>query len=267
MKFLNEEGLRRVISWVKSKYIDRVSGTDATLSFYKGEQKQDITINNVDNAKSATNDNLGQAISSTYVKGVANNFDQHQHIPILNQLSITKGDDTQSIVTIDDVDHAKNVDKSCKFVFDSNGIEAKYKMFAKMYAGNETDNGNCTLIISSVGDFGDNIIGTYMVNISNRGNTPTMSVIEIFPDKSNKVKFGYYIKGNEFYFGFYCATYCAETGVTVLSESQKRQGTIRKFGEYIEAPANWTETPIIKLAKFNTDNHLIMPNGAEFWIG
>lgn len=237
------------------------------LRFIKGDNTSlDVEITTVPNAGNASFDSLGQEISSTYVKGVANNFDQHQHIPILNQLSITKGDDTQSIVTIDDVDHAKNVDKSCKFVFDSNGIEAKYKMFAKMYAGNETDNGNCTLIISSVGDFGDNIIGTYMVNISNRGNTPTMSVIEIFPDKSNKVKFGYYIKGNEFYFGFYCATYCAETGVTVLSES-KRQGDIRNYGEYTEAPANWTETPIIKLAKFNTDNHLVMPNGAEFWIG
>ena len=90
MKFLNEEGLRRVISWVKSKYIDRVSGTDATLSFYKGEQKQDITINNVDNAKSATNDNLGQAINTTYIKSItASNA----------TLTLTKGNGTTSTYT------------------------------------------------------------------------------------------------------------------------------------------------------------------------
>ena len=63
MKFLNEEGLRRVVSWIKGNYIDKVSGNNATLSFYKGDKKQDITIDNVNNATNA--DTAIRAVSAT----------------------------------------------------------------------------------------------------------------------------------------------------------------------------------------------------------
>ena len=123
MKFLNEEGLRRVISWVKSKYIDRVSGTDATLSVYKGKNKQDIIINNVahainaDTATKATQDSRGQQIDTTYVKTVETPTDPNQHIPLSNKLQITKGNGQASTITID------NVANAIKALRDKNGLQ------------------------------------------------------------------------------------------------------------------------------------------------
>lgn len=242
------------------------------IIFIRGnKERNEIDIKNVvhsQNADKAITDNLDQEISSTYIKEVTNGFDQHQRIPILNQVNITKGDDTLKTITINNVDNAKNVEKSFKFAFNPSDIKPKYRIFARMKNNNNTNTGNCALIVSSVGDFDDTCLGTYMVNLSNRGSVVSIHVAEIIPNKRpDKVHFGFYEEDGFFYVGFYCSTYCAPTAITVLSDDAREQIHIYRVNEFETEPAGWTKAPIFKLARYNADNHLVLPNGSEFWIG
>ena len=87
---------------VIEEYVRRVTGTNANINIMDGKGiEKTITIDNVNNSIKALQDTSGQQINKTYIKDIRNYFDNNQQVPIPYKLIITKGDDTTTVVNVD----------------------------------------------------------------------------------------------------------------------------------------------------------------------
>lgn len=194
---------------------------------------------NADLATKANQDSQGQTINTTYVKGItASNA----------TLTLTKGNGTTSTVTINNVANANNVSVAQKFKFNLSGGGNIYRIFARTYLSAGDGYGNSTFIITSTGNFGSNVLGSYIVNISNRGSDASMYVRELIPDNSNSTTFGYYQDGSYFYFGLRNNSYSGECSVTPLNISSVSGHEVGNYKNDRTPPSGWTPVTTGKLA-------------------
>lgn len=248
---------------IDTTYIKGVTASNATLTVTKGNgTTSSVTINNVahatssdsatnaTNAQNATNatnaqnsakatqDSSGQQINTTYVKGVT----------VSNAtLTVTKGNGSNSSVTINNVANANNVSVAQKFRFEIGGSSAVYRIFARTSLDAGASHGNSTFLITCTGNYGSNILGSYIVNISNRGGA-RMYVRELIPDGSNSTTFGYYISGSYIYFGFSNSSFSGECSVTPLNISSNSGHETGNYKNDSTIPSGWTPVTIEKLA-------------------
>ena len=224
-----------------NNYAPSKSGNGAT-----GTWKINIT-GNAGTATKSTQDSRGQQIDTTYVKGVTGSN---------ATLTITKGNGTTSQVTINNVANATNatnatnsktVNVAQRFKFGAGGSGVVYRIFARtsLTAGNRY--GNSTFIITSTGNFGSNLLGSYIVNISNRGSS-RMYVRELIPDDSNSTTFGYYQSGSYLYFGLSNTAYSGECSVTPLNVSYYGGHEVGNYKNDSTVPSGWRNVTIEKLA-------------------
>lgn len=126
-----------------------------------------------------------------------------------------------------------------------NAVE-KYFIFAKSNTrGSSTVNGNygATILVSGCGNFGGTITGTWLIELSARGDKPTMTVKTLLEkNHRGEVNFGYYADDNNFYFGVYTASYRGSISIAILRNSNF---TINKILDTETMPTGWTiATPI-----------------------
>lgn len=212
----------------------------ASLSYAGGNLISSATIqgNLSGSATKANQDSAGQTINTTYVKGVtANNA----------TLTITKGNGSTSSVIINNVENANTVNVAQNFKFGTGGPGTIYRIFARTSLDSFSGQGNSTFLITCTGDFGSNILGSYIVNISNRGGA-RMYVRELIPDGSNSTTFGYYISGSYIYFGLSNASYSGECSVTPLNISSNSRHEAGNYKNDSTIPSGWTPVTIEKLA-------------------
>ena len=121
----------------------------------------------------------------------------------------------------------------------SSSNTAYYTMFARTSNSNPTNNIGATLLVTDLGNFGGTKTGAWLIQLTNRGSTPTMAVTTLQPHNSGTVTFGYYKDSTNryFYFGAYTSAYRADFNVTVLRNTGV---TIQDFGDTTSAPSGWT---------------------------
>lgn len=143
--------------------------------------------------------------------------------------------------------NSNTVSVAQKFKFGTGGSGAVYRIFARTSLDSFSGQGNSTFLITCTGDFGSNILGSYIVNISNRGGA-RMYVRELIPDGSNSTTFGYYISGSYIYFGLSNASYSGECSVTPLNISSNSRHEASNYKNDSTIPSGWTPVTIEKLA-------------------
>lgn len=148
---------------------------------------------------------------------------------------------------------------SLNYVFAASGNTEKYAVFAKINkpATTTADTG-VTLLISGGGNFSGAVCGSWIVELSARGQTPCMKVVEITHPSSTAPTFGYYAADNVFYFGMHSLSYRSTMGVTVLRNDAFTVGNI---SDESAAPAGWTAVAIAK--PFTSDNGDLALSGSE----
>lgn len=124
------------------------------------------------------------------------------------------------------------------YVIAGTGTESKYCLFARTNSSNATDNCGATLLIAGGGNFGGTITGTWLVEITNRGSTPTMTVTTIQPNNNGTVVFGYRRNGSYFEFGMYTTEYRSLIYINELKNTNVEIQT--SFYDSTTAPSGWT---------------------------
>lgn len=83
------------------------------------------------------------------------------------------------------------------------------------------------------------LLGVWLVQISNRGSAPTINVTTLKQQNSGTVTFGYYkdTTNGFFYFGVYTSAYRADTTITILRNTGV---TLQNFGNTTSQPSGWT---------------------------
>lgn len=122
-------------------------------------------------------------------------------------------------------------------VFGSTGNAPRYSVFARTSNANATGNCGATLLVSGCGNFGGTLSGAWLIQLSNRGSAPTMSVTTLQANNTGTVTFGYYTSGSYFYFGVYVDYYTAGVSVTVLRNTDVN---IANHHHSATAPSGWT---------------------------
>lgn len=138
-------------------------------------------------------------------------------------------------------DGTKNIRlaNSWNFNLGASADGAKYVIFARMGGSNTTGNQGATFIITDLGNYGGQTCGAWLVQISNRGSTPTMRVSTIRSADKDNPTFGYYkdTTNNYFYFGVLAPSYRSDSNITIL----RNNGVgFQKFSDSTTAPNGWT---------------------------
>lgn len=164
-------------AWVKT-YAPSKTGVGASGTW-------SININgNSNTSNSATQDSQGQAINTTYVKGVtANNA----------TITVTKGNGTNSTTTINNVAHATNADLATKATQDSQGQQINTTYVKSVTASNATltitkGNGSTsTITVNNVNNAinANNSTSTAVFNLSYVGTRGVSGLSFSMEDSSN----------------------------------------------------------------------------------
>ena len=167
-----------------------------------------------------------------------------------NKITVTKSVGGSTKYTVNNVENAKNantVSVAQKFKFYVGGSDNIYRIFARTYLSAGGAYGNSTFLITSTGDYGRKILGSYIVNISNRDGA-LMYVRELIPDYSKSTTFGYYQDGSYFYFGLSNTSFSGECSVTPLNISNFSGHEAGNYKNDSAIPSGWTPVTIEKLA-------------------
>lgn len=141
---------------------------------------------------------------------------------------------------------AKNAIHAYNYAIGSVGSNTRYyRAFARTSNNNTVGNINATFIVSQVGNFGGKCQGSWLVQISNRGSTPTMKVKCLMKPDSGEPEFGYYSSGDYFYFGVYLPVYAGVGDIVIIGNI----GVDFKTWYYSSttAPSDWTPATTEKI--------------------
>lgn len=91
--------------------------------------------------------------------------------------------------------------------------------------------------MTDCGNYGGALAGVWLIQISNKGSTPMMSVTTLNPHKAGTVEFGCYKSGEYFYFGVCCPPYRATVRLIALNKVQVETAD---YGDSSTKPNGWT---------------------------
>lgn len=237
MDYDNEEFVAELFD--KAKFAEqsainaKASEANAKASATSAKESEDKALKYAERAEQAS-DSVGNPVSDVVVED--------------NKITVTKGVGGSIEYTVNNVKNANTVSVAQKFKFGPYSVNSVvYRMFARTSLSAQMSYGNSTFLITCTGDFGCNILGSYIVNISNRGGVG-MYVRELIPDGSNSTTFGYYISDSYIYFGLCNNHYSGECSVTPLNISNSSGHETGKYKNDSTIPSGWTPVTIEKLA-------------------
>ena len=143
--------------------------------------------------------------------------------------------------------NSETVNVAQRFKFGTGGSGVVCRIFARTSLDAGDRYGNSTFIITSTGNYGGNLLGSYIVNISNRGGA-RMYVRELISDDTNSTTFGYYQSGSYLYFGLINADFSGECSVTPLNISSSGGHEVGNYKNDSTVPSGWRNVTIEKLA-------------------
>ncbi len=130
-----------------------------------------------------------------------------------------------------------------KFVLGA--VSAKtWTVFATTPNTNPTGNVSATFLISDLDNVASPSQGAWIVQVSNRGSTPTMKVVTLIQPTNNAITFGYYAVTSEsvFKFGVCVNSYRGSANIAVLGNTGVTVGSILST---TTEPSGWTAvTPL-----------------------
>ena len=117
------------------------------------------------------------------------------------------------------------------------GNSVTYTAFARTSSTGTLSECTGTFILTDCGNYGGALAGVWLIQISNKGSTPMMSVTTLNPHKAGTVEFGCYESGEYFYFGVCCPTFRATVKLIVLNKVQVETAD---YGDSFTKPNGWT---------------------------
>ena len=117
------------------------------------------------------------------------------------------------------------------------GNSVTYTAFARTSSTGTLSECTGTFILTDCGNYGGALAGVWLIQISNKGSTPMMSVTTLNPHKAGTVEFGCYESGEYFYFGVCCPTFRATVKLIVLNKVQVETAD---YGDSSTKPNGWT---------------------------
>lgn len=117
------------------------------------------------------------------------------------------------------------------------GNSVTYTAFARTSSTGTLGECTGTFILTDCGNYGGALAGVWLIQISNKGSTPMMSVTTLNPHKAGTVEFGCYESGEYFYFGVCCPPFRATVRLIALNKVQVETAD---YGDSSTKPNGWT---------------------------
>lgn len=191
--------------------------------------------------------------TSTTLTNKINTTIANELTPIKNRLNTVETEITPIARGGTGANNAENALKNLNIQLSlgQTGASDSYTIFARTASTIGLGNCGATMIVTACSSYGGTITGSWIVEISSRGDKPTMTVRTLLKENGVTVNFGYYILDNYFYFGVYTNTYRAQGVVTILRNTNV---TIQDFGDVSVAPTGWTIVPSVPVGLKETYN-------------
>ena len=176
----------------------------------------------------------GQLTGTTFAGALSGNASTATKLKTARKINGASFDGTDNINTA----YAYNLQLSTNY--ESNC----YTMFARTSDVNLNANVGATILFTDAGDFGGTRPGAWIIQLTNRGSSPSMHVRTLIPHNKGTVQFGYYhdTTNGYFYFGVYTTPYRASGSITVLRNVNVE---IKNYGNITTSPSGWTAvTPV-----------------------
>ena len=143
-----------------------------------------------------------------------------------------------------------------KFSLGQLGNTKTWTVFATTPSTNTAGNVSATLLVSDCGGYGGTNQGAWVIQISNRGSTPTIKVLPLIKSTYD-VTFGYYTEGDMFKFGVCVPSYRGTSNISVIGNTGVTIGNIYSA---TTMPTGWTV--VSPNSTFSIGGTNLVPNSA-----